>query len=870
MKSIDNFNKPYGLLINLSPCPLGVDLNPKFSWILDSSKKNDHQTAYRIIISDNKEKINSNHGNIWDSGIVYSNESSNIFYAGNALLPDKTYYWKVCTFDKDNKQSEFSDPQKFTTLIKEWKAKPIWCENDADMVFIRKEFAITKDVESAIASVFASSTVTARQYVFDFRVNGKFIGQGPVKPHNNKYFYNTYDITDEIKKGTNCIGSILFTRKDKVYMCQLTITYTDGTVERIGTDKTWLAMDARDVFGMTRSIGTALYFYPSEDINANLYPFGFDKANFKSDSFTCAAEKQFNHQLYPTYTTKVDRFYKHAQSVVNLGENEYFIDLGKEVIGGLKLLIDVPKSYANQTIRILYGEELEDENQVRHKMRTSNTYEEFWTLKEGYQEIENFGMKAFRYVNIQNCPIQLTTRNIMGVAYCQHYDANDSSFESSNSLLNDIYDFVKYSIAATSQDLYVDSQTRERKNYEGDAYINQLSQYALMRNFTLPRFSIEDLVHCPTWPFEYKQMTIMMALNDYLHTGDKGLLEAHYDILKTKVADGNNDPDNYFDESLGLVFNTTKNNSENANLVDWPMSERDNYDFSNAYYNTVTNAFHCKAYKDLAQIAKILGVCEDVEKYKKYAEKIQEGMYQHLIDEKTGLFVDGLDKSGRKLSHISQHANIFPLALGVVKDEETMERIVKFIDTRGMATSVYGAHFVLAACYMANAGQTALNLLTSRKTRSWYHMIYKLNATICTEAWDPANKPNMTYSHPWSSAPANAIAYGMFGIKPTTPGFKTFDIKLQPGDLEYVKIKVPTIKGHIEIEYNLNVYADNKTEICINAKIPGNSTARVFIPSKVEESDVLLDGMETDKKYEKGFFVIDNIGSGKHYIVVKN
>ena len=105
-----------------------------------------------------------------------------------------------------------------------------------------------------------------------------------------------------------------------------------------------------------------------------------------------------------------------------------------------------------------------------------------------------------------------------------------------------------------------------------------------------------------------------------------------------------------------------------------------------------------------------------MEKYKKYAEKIQEGMYQHLIDEKTGLFVDGLDKSGRKLSHISQHANIFPLALGGVKDEETMERIVKFIDTRGMATSVYGAHFVLAACYMANAGQTALNLLTSRKT----------------------------------------------------------------------------------------------------------------------------------------------------------
>ncbi len=870
MKSKDNFNKPYGLLINLSPCPLGVDLNPKFSWILDSSKKNDHQTAYRIIISDNKQKINSNHGNIWDSGIVASSESSNIFYAGDELLPDKTYYWKVCTFDKDSEQSEFSEPQKFTTLIKEWKAKPIWCDNNADMVFIRKEFEISKEVESAIASVFASSTETARQYVFDFRVNGKFISQGPVKPHKNKHFYNTYDITDELTKGMNCIGSLLFTRKDKVYMCQLTITYTDGTVERIGTDKTWLAMDAKDVFGMTRSIGTVLSFYPSEDINANLYPFGFDKAGFHNESFTHAIEKEFDHQLYPVYTTKVDRFYKHAQSVVKLGENEYFIDIGKEVIGGLKLCIEVPKAYANQTIRIIFGEELEEENQVRYKMRTTNTYEEFWTLKEGYQEIENFGMKAFRYVNIQNCPMQLTTKNIMGVAYRQHYDANDSFFESSNSLLNDIYDFVKYSITVTSQDLYVDSQTRERKNYEGDAYINQLSQYALMRNFTLPRFSIEDLVYCPTWPFEYKQMTIMMALNDYLHTGDKGLLEAHYDMLKTKVVDGNNDPDNYFDETLGLVFNTTKNNSENANLVDWPMSERDNYDFSNAYYNTVTNAFHYKAYGDLAQIAEVLGIYEDASKYSKYAERIKESMYKHLIDEDIGLFVDGLDKDGIRLTHMSQHANIFPLALGIVKDYETIERIVKFIDERGMCTSVYGAHFVLAACYQANAGQTALNLMISRKLRSWYHLIYELNATVCPEAWDPANKPNMTYSHPWSSAPANALAYGMFGIKPTKPGFKTFDIKLQPGNLEYAKIKVPTIKGHIEVEYNLNIFTDSETEVCVNAKIPVNTTAKVFIPCKKENPEVLLNGIETGFEYENGYVAVDNVGSGKHYIVVKS
>ena len=68
-------------------------------------------------------------------------------------MPDKTYYWKVCTLTKTANKANSPSLKKFTTLIKEWKAKPIWCDNNADMVFIRKEFEISKEVESAIASV---------------------------------------------------------------------------------------------------------------------------------------------------------------------------------------------------------------------------------------------------------------------------------------------------------------------------------------------------------------------------------------------------------------------------------------------------------------------------------------------------------------------------------------------------------------------------------------------------------------------------------------------------------------------------------------------------------------------------------------------
>ncbi len=871
MKAKDTIcDSPIELLTNLMNTPLGIDVCPEFSWVLQSKENNNYQTAYRIILSDNKDDIENNNGNTWDSGKIISGKSANVPYTGNVLNYESVYYWKVQTFDKSDIASSFSDYQKISTAVgHNWKAVPIW-DTAADMMFLRKEFILKKTPESVIASVFADSAEKSRQYIFELRVNGKFIGLGPVKSHNNKFFYNTYDITENIKEGTNCLGAICFTQLNKVFLLQLKIVYKDGTTETIITDDSWKSMDAKKVYGMTRSIGTVLYFAPSEDIDARKFPYCFDMPGFDDSDFVPVIQKTYDFSnLHPNYTEKVDKFYNNAQSVIKTAENSYLADIGREVIGGLKIKLKVPEKYEGTTLRILYGEEMEDETNVKYKLRTSNVYEEFWTLKSGDQEIESFGMKAYRYLNILNCPFDIACENIQSVSYRQHFNKNESFFESSNSLLNDIYDYVKYSIMVTSQDLYVDSQTRERKNYEGDALINQLSQYCLHKNFTLPRFSSEDLYYNHTWPFEYKQMSVMMAWYDYMYTGNINSLKDNYDKIRTKTATTNDDPTNGLDYNLGLIFNGTKSNGDNANLVDWPMSERDSYDFTNAYYNTVTNSFHYKAYICLANIAHVLGKADDEKLFSENAKIIKNAMITKLINKETGLFTDGLDKDGNQLSHSSQHANIFPVALGVVDDDKTKKIILDSVYEKGMCTSVYGAMFVLTACYAADNGKTAFKLLSSRSLRSWYHLIYELGSTVCAEAWDPKNKPNMTFSHPWSSAPANIIVRGMFGIKPVTPGFSEFDIKLQPGDLSYAKIKTPTIKGSIEVVYDINRLNESNAVICVNATIPVNTLANIYIPVTDEKQILLIDGKQEVIKPEKGYCVIRHMGSGTHNIMLK-
>ena len=67
----------------------------------------------------------------------------------------------------------------------------------------------------------------------------------------------------------------------------------------------------------------------------------------------------------------------------------------------------------------------------------------------------------------------------MGWAMHQEFDEEDSDFVSSNDLLNREYDMSKYTMKMTNQDLYTDSQARERKAYEGDLLVNSNTSYAV-------------------------------------------------------------------------------------------------------------------------------------------------------------------------------------------------------------------------------------------------------------------------------------------------------------------------------------------------------------------------------------------------------
>ena len=62
----------------------------------------------------------------------------------------------------------------------------------------------------------------------------------------------------------------------------------------------------------------------------------------------------------------------------------------------------------------------------------------------------------------------------------------------------------------------------------------------------------------------------------------------------------------------------------------------------------------------------------------------------------------------------------------------------------------------------------------------------------------------------------------MFGIRPTTAGYDTFDVKPQPDNVAWANVTVPTLKGRIGVAYD--TVAPGSYDVGVY--VPGNAKAR--------------------------------------------
>ena len=741
-------------------------------------------------------------------------------------------------------------------------------------VFLRHEFEVSEEklnkTVRAVASVTASSPEPARQYVFNLSVNGKQVGVGPARltstPKKDAALpYESYDIVDLLKAGKNCVSAINYTTKDKLFLCQITLFYADGTSEIIVNSardaEKWKSMEGDRVFGMNNSTGTNYYTAHANNIDASLYPYGFSEVGFDDSAWRTAvkgAKLDDGQKLVPAGTDPVTRFETDPtkNKVTKPEDGKYLIDLGEEIVGGIRVTLDLPEE---TTLTVKYAETLLEDGTVCVPLISGNNYTETWKSIKGKNVFETIEMLCYRYIEISGCPVEVKPADVVGLEI-HTAPAPSGNFSSDSELLNDLFALTKNTIDRTTQGLMVDAQSRERCAYEGDLLINLYSAYAVSSDYSVGRATAEYLLTHRTWPAEYILYATMAVELDYRVNGDLRTAEQYYNILKNHRFNG------YTDKSTGLIrHENTATSTTDAILVDWPLSERDGYEMKVAY-NTVLNAVSVRGELALAVLADAIGKTGDAETYRKEAEALKAAMIEKLWDEEKGAFADGMNADGTRSAHYSQHATAYALSCGIYTDKAMAAKMADFIAAQGeIRMSVFGTFFLLDGLYSSGHGDIANRLLLSEDTdegaRTFAYMLRVLDATLTTEAWNEKNKNNMTYCHPWGSAPGFAAVNGILGINPTSAGFETFDVSLSTSGLNNISYTLPTVKGDISVSWKLNGNTQETSLV-----FPANTVGRVSVPA-AESAKVTLDGKKAEAVYENGAFVL-TIGSGEHILTV--
>ena len=199
--------------------PVGITRTAQFSWQSKSSKPNVKQMAYRLLVGTTKSDVEAERNLLWDSGRRNSDESVAVPYQGRRLPYESRIFWQVEVWLSTGEHL-ISPVQSFLTGLQQFQADAQWIgKDDADRIikgdndsrdlparYLRRTFYVNGKVRRA--TLYISGMGWGQTYI-----NGKPVSKdvfGTLQTDYSKtVYYNTYDVTSLVHKGSNAIGTVL-------------------------------------------------------------------------------------------------------------------------------------------------------------------------------------------------------------------------------------------------------------------------------------------------------------------------------------------------------------------------------------------------------------------------------------------------------------------------------------------------------------------------------------------------------------------------------------------------------------------------------------------------------------------------------------
>ena len=866
--------------------PIGTNNKPYFGWYINDSDNDEIQSAYQIIVSSNSSNIDAEMGDIWDSGKISSSIQNYVYFQGKHLNPACQYYWKVRTWDKDGNVSPYSGKATFATGLftnNDWSGA-CWIKrlsnNKDDYTYFRKKIKVpNKIVKRAVVYIAACHS-------YELYVNEAFVGKG----FNNHYpqysYYNAWDITPFLTDNSENLLACLThwygggqgrATGAQGLLVKAVIEYSDSTQTIIGTDKSWKQIQAKQwIVDQPQRNGEGvgrIEKYDSRNVIDQWNSLNYDDSEWNS-AFEIGSHPiaPWTEILRPDLTRVIETEIKPV-SIINLANGKYVVDLGKIYAGSFK--INFSKGNSGDSISMIGGFVLNSDSTVstRFNQQTNLNY---YFIHNGKASIFNPNVYlGLRYLQINNSPNDLNFDNVSFI--CRHFelDSTRSSFHSSNSQLNNVWQLMFHSLMVGAQESFVDTPTREKGGFLGDAWSQAVPCLSVMCDRTMNMRILNEFLDSQDqyWPDgrlnavypnvdgardipDYTQSYLVWVWDYYMQTGNVEFLKFNYARLK-KIADY---IDNYKSNSTGLIHQLKGGKGQyEFGIIDWPPSMRYGYDMA-VDSRTVIDVYAYANFEILSKIAGVIGITEDKEIYGNKANNIKAAINKVLIN-KDGVYVDGIYADGTLSEHISQHANILPFAFDLVP-ASYKKRVVDEIKNRKMNVGMICLRWLPESLGLANEGEHLIELYTNPEWDGWAKTIAN-GGTVTWESWN-ANETNESMSHPWGAVGLLGIQNYVLGIKPLSAQHDTIEIKpLFFGDkLTYANGVYPTDKGDVMVDWN-----NNNGKYILKINIPDNIVAKVCIPKcGINGSSIRFDYKETNGFENDAYVILNNVGSGLHII----
>ncbi len=876
--------------------PLGIDVvRPRLSWVLESSRRCQKQTAYRLLVASSAKNLKESRGDLLDTGKVESDRSIHVEYGGWPLKSRMRCYWKVKVWDKDGRDSQWSRLALWSMGLLEpsdWQARWIGSAADPNLAkladeahrskmpaplpapFLRKSFLVEGDVRRATVYVTGLG-------LYELHLNGKRVGDHILAPeitvYGKRIQYQTFEVTDQIVAGTNVIGAILgrgwytgrfwqmLPASQRAFggqlglILRLDIELADGRTQTVVTDESWRIMTDGPIRHNS--------LYDGEMYDARRQMPGWDTVAFDDSNWPTAQPVEIADVNLVWQRNEPIRALKELRPIklTEPKDGVYVFDMGQNMVGLCRLTVEGNRG---DSVTLRHAERLNADGTIYSaNLRSARQTDTFILRGDGRETFEpHFTYHGFRYVEVTGLSRRPSLGDLVGRVF--HSASPDTGkFECSNELVNQLMKNIVWTQRGNMHGLPTDCPQRdERAGWMGD--IQAFSQTAIF-NMDMAAFFSKWLADVrdsqasdgryasyaphPARSLNSKRRFGVPAWADggtvvpwmvYLNYADMRLLREHFESARRWVEFvRSKNPSLIWEKERGADYNDWLN-GDKLLLEGWPQKGGE------VPKPVFATAFFAHSTEIVAKMAAALGREQDARVYGELFAQIKQAFNRAFV--KPDGRIEGDTQAGYALA----------LNFGLLPDGprvKAVQHLLEGIDRYHghPSTGIQTSHRLMLELTRNGCHDRACRIINLRTVPSWGYMV-EMGATTIWERWDGyvkgrGTRPEDELQNPGMNS-FNHYAFGsvgewvwrcLAGIEPDEqyPGYKHFTVRPRPGPgFEWAKAEYESINGRIVTHWVLdNVFK-------LDVTIPANTTATVYVPA--ENSDSVTEGRRAATKAE--------------------